>query len=108
MVTIATNQPVVTLINVHHCKPENQQALADLLAHSANTVFRHVPGFVSASIHKSTDGLRVTNYAQYRTRADFEALKDIPAIKPFAQQVSALIESFDAHTYDVVCTVVAG
>ena len=34
---------------------------------------RHLPGFVSANIHRSHDGRQVVNYAQWRTREDFEA-----------------------------------
>lgn len=65
MATIETSQSLVTLINVHTCKVENQQGVADLLLEGVNTIYKHASGFISASIYKSSDGVRVTNYAQY-------------------------------------------
>lgn len=101
MTTINT-QPLVTLINVHTCKPEDQQRLTDLLMEGVNTIYRHAPGFISANIHKSLDGVRVTNYAQYQSREDVEAAWTHPAIPAFAQEVNRLVTSFDAHLYEVV------
>lgn len=37
-----------------------------------------LPGFVSATIHGSADGVRVANYAQWRRREDFEAMLNNP------------------------------
>ena len=34
---------------------------------------QHLPGFISASIHRSLDGTKVINYAQWRSQADFAA-----------------------------------
>nr|WP_277882497.1 antibiotic biosynthesis monooxygenase [Pseudanabaena sp. FACHB-2040] len=93
---------MVTLINVHVCKPEDQQQLADLLVEGVNTIYRHVPGFISASIHKSLDGVRVTNYAQYRSREDIDAVWSNPDVGAFAQKVGKFVESFDAHLYEVI------
>jgi antibiotic biosynthesis monooxygenase (ABM) superfamily enzyme len=53
----------VTQINVFTVEPERQQALIDLLLESAEFA-RQVPGWISASIHRSLDGTRVVNYAQ--------------------------------------------
>jgi len=74
MVNIASGNDVVTLINVFTVSPENQQKLVDMLLEATQATMRHVPGFVSASIHKSADGTRVANYAQWRRAEDFEAM----------------------------------
>ena len=63
MSTIKANRGIVTQVNVFTCQPENQQALIDLLIESARSVC-HVPGWLSANIHRSIDGTRVVNYAQ--------------------------------------------
>ena len=105
MITIDKTQPLVTLINVHVCKAEDQQQLADLLAEGVESIYRHAPGFISASIHKSLDGVRVTNYAQYRSREDVKAVWANPAIPAFAQKVGELVESFDAHLYEITETI---
>jgi antibiotic biosynthesis monooxygenase (ABM) superfamily enzyme len=102
MTTIDNTQPLVALINVHICKPEDQEQLVELLTEGVETIYRHLPGFISASIHKSLDGVRVTNYAQYQSRKDVEVAWKDPSIPAFAERVSVLVESFDAHLYEVV------
>jgi quinol monooxygenase YgiN len=73
MTTISTEKNLVTLINVFTVAPENQQRLIDLLVEATQGTMRNQPGYISANIHKSLDGTRVTNYAQWRSQADFEA-----------------------------------
>jgi antibiotic biosynthesis monooxygenase (ABM) superfamily enzyme len=63
MVIIEANKGIVTQINVFTVAPQNQQALIELLIESAKSVFE-LPGWISASIHRSVDGTRVVNYAQ--------------------------------------------
>jgi antibiotic biosynthesis monooxygenase (ABM) superfamily enzyme len=63
MVTIRSNQGIITQINVFTVAPENQQALIDLLQEAAHFA-SNIPGWMSASIHRSLDGTRVVNYAQ--------------------------------------------
>lgn len=75
MPEIRANQGVITQVNVFTVAPENQQALVDLLIEAANSV-RDVPGWISASIHKSLDGTRVVNYAQCE---NYEAWENVMA-----------------------------
>ncbi|MFI1914233.1 antibiotic biosynthesis monooxygenase [Nocardia sp. NPDC020380] len=53
----------VTQINVFTVNPGQQQALLDYLAAAAR-VAADVPGWMSASLHRSLDGTKVVNYAQ--------------------------------------------
>jgi hypothetical protein len=69
MTTIAENTGVVTLINVFTVEPSNQQKLVDILARATDTSVRDVPGFISAALHRSVDGTRVTMYASGRARS---------------------------------------
>ncbi len=64
MITISTENKVVTLINVFTVEPDNQQKLVDMLVEATEKTMKKLPGFVSATIHKSADGVRVANYAQ--------------------------------------------
>jgi quinol monooxygenase YgiN len=102
MTTISTQGNVVTLINVFTVEPAKQQALVDLLSRATDETMRHLPGFVSANIHKSVDGTRVTNYAQWRSRRDFEAMLHNPAAMPHLKDASALATNVDPHLYEVV------
>lgn len=63
MPIIRVESNVVTQINVFTVEPSRQQPLIDFLAGAA-TVAREVPGWLSASLHRSLDGTRVVNYAQ--------------------------------------------
>ena len=63
MATIHADERVITQINVFEVEPSNQDALVDLLTQAIQRV-SGIPGWISASVHKSLDGTRVTNYAQ--------------------------------------------
>ena len=63
MPVIRANTPIVTQINVFTVPEGGQQALIDFLAQAAK-VAAEIPGWMSASIHRSLDGTRVVNYAQ--------------------------------------------
>ena len=78
MSNIAKDNPVVTLVNVFTVAAENQQRLIDLLIQATEQTMKHLPGFVSASIHRSFDGTKVVNYAQWCSRADFDAMRQSP------------------------------
>ena len=56
MTRISTKSPVITLINVFTVEPANQQRLIELLTEATEVSVRRAPGFVSASLHRSTDG----------------------------------------------------
>jgi antibiotic biosynthesis monooxygenase (ABM) superfamily enzyme len=66
MTTISTKNDVMTLINVFTVEPANQRRLVELLTEATEVSVRRAPGFVSASLHRSTDGTKVTMYAQWR------------------------------------------
>lgn len=63
MPIIRAHSGVITQINVFTVPPGGQQPLIDLLVESAEFA-RSIPGWMSASIHRSLDGTRVVNYAQ--------------------------------------------
>lgn len=98
---IAKGQPVATLINVFTVDPANQQKLIDVLTEATEQTMRHLPGFVSANIHRSLDGKRVANYAQWRSAGDFQAMLANPAVVPHMQKCRELA-TYDANLYDVV------
>jgi heme-degrading monooxygenase HmoA len=103
MPNISKENKVVTLINVFTVEPANQQKVVDMLVEATQKAMQHVPGFVSASIHKSLDGVRVVNYAQWRSKEDFEAMTRNPEaqehMKPFFE-----ISKPDFHLYEVAAT----
>ena len=103
MITISKSNRLVTLINVFTVEPANQQQLLDLLARATETSVRHVPGFISASLHRSLDGTMVARYAQWRSIEDYRAMRENPAPLPYLQQALALAK-FEPGIYEVVET----
>src|SRR5208282_1931254 len=101
LATISARGKLVTVINVFIVEPTNQQQLLHLLARATQSSVRHAPGFISASLHRSLDGTKVTMYAQWRTVADYQALRQNPALMPYLQQALA-IAKFDPGMYEVV------
>src|SRR5215210_747393 len=101
MTQISKEHQVATLINVFTVAPENQQELVDILIEATENVLRHLPGFVSANIHKSFDGTRVTNYAQWRSPEDFDAIFNDPEVIVHMNKAQALATN-DGRLYEVV------
>jgi antibiotic biosynthesis monooxygenase (ABM) superfamily enzyme len=100
--TISTGAPVATLINVFTVRPERQRELADLLITATEEVIQHLPGFIAANIHVSTDGVRVVNYVQWETAEDFQAMLANREAKEHIDQAAAIADSFEPHLYSVV------
>ena len=97
----AENEHPVTLINVFTVAPADQQRLIELLTQATQRSVRHAPGFISARLHRSLDGTKVAMYAQWRSRADYEAMRADPAPLPYLQQALALAK-FEPGMYEVV------
>lgn len=89
----------LTLINVFDTTPEQQQALIDLWIRFTAKI-KQEPGFIAAALHKSTDGTRVLNYAQWRSEADFDAF--LKKYRADLAQFSHYASRTDPHTYEVV------
>jgi heme-degrading monooxygenase HmoA len=106
MATIDKEQDVLTLINVFTVAPERQDELAALLADATERTMKRLPGFVSASIHKSHDGTRVVNYAQWRSQDDFNAMQRDEGARVHMRAAAALAR-FDPILCQVTDSVAA-
>lgn len=86
------------LINTFIVSPERAEALISVLEEATETMCR-MAGFVSANLHLSHDRTRVVNYAQWRSRADFETMLTNPEAKPHMQAAAELADSYDPVLY---------
>ncbi len=100
MITITKGKNVVTLINVFTVNPAKQSELIRLLTRATDSSVRHISGFISASLHRSLDGTKVTMYAQWRSMEDYQAMRQNTAAAPFLQQALS-IAAFDPGMYEV-------
>ncbi|MHA7243615.1 antibiotic biosynthesis monooxygenase family protein [Paeniglutamicibacter antarcticus] len=99
--TISTDDSMMTLVNVFSVAPEHQQELVDVLVEATDGVMQNMPGFISANIHRSTDGRHVVNYAQWQSRAHFDAMREDPACGAHMKRAADLAE-FTPIVCDVV------
>jgi quinol monooxygenase YgiN len=103
MTTISAKSGAITLINVFTVEPANQQRLIELLTEATEVSVCRAPGFVSASLHRSTDGTKVTMYAQWRSIDHYQAMRQDPVPLPFLQE-ALTIAKFEPGVYEVVRT----
>ena len=101
MPTISTDNNFLTLINVFTVEPHNQQKLVELLTLATESTVRNIEGFISASLHRSIDGSKVTMYAQWRSMEDYQKMRSNPTASPYLQQALE-IARFDPGMYEVV------
>jgi quinol monooxygenase YgiN len=97
------NAKPVVLINVFTVEPERQLELIELLTRATEDSVRHAKGFISARLHRSLDGTKVTMYAQWRSDEDYQAMRENPAPLPYLQRALA-IAKFEPGMYEVVRT----
>ena len=101
MATIATDQDLITLVNVFTVEPERQAALVDLLADATTAVINRFPGYVSANIHRSLDGTKVTMYSKWNSVEEYEAMRRDPGPLPLFQEALS-IARFEPGMYEIV------
>jgi quinol monooxygenase YgiN len=99
--TIRLGGSEVTLINVFTVAPERQAELVDLLEGAAEQTMRRLPGFISASIHRSLDGTRVVNYMQWESEAAFEASFQDEGAQAQRARIGAVVAGYDLAPYEV-------
>ena len=101
MTTISKDAKLVTFINVFTVEPVNQLRLMELLARATDQSVRHAHGFVSATLHRSLDGTKVTMYAQWRTIEDYQAMRNNAAASDYLQEALS-IAKFESGMYEIV------
>ena len=91
----------ITLINVFTVAPEKIDDLIKVLDEATDKVMKRQPGFVSANIHRSLSGKHVANYAQWRSKEDFDAMQRNPECKEHMEAAARLAEKFEPELYAV-------
>lgn len=107
MATIEAGTGVVTHINVFTVSPEKQEVLVASLTETVNAAST-VPGWISASIHKSFDGRQVTNYVQFESHEAAQRVLRHLAAGGFIQRNAGLAESVAPGQYEVAFTIPSG
>lgn len=100
MPAIAKHNDVLTVIIIFAVEPTRQQELIDTIIEFLEVV-KQQPGFVSSSIHKSIDGVRVMNYAQWQSQQDYEAFIHNAQVQAKGAKLSQF-QIHESHQYEVV------
>jgi quinol monooxygenase YgiN len=98
---ISADQDILTVIVVFTVDAEHSQELVDLLVRTTQEVTSRHAGYISTSLHVNPPRTRVTNYSQWRSREDFDAMLDDPAGEAGRQAIRRLAAPDAAH-YKVV------
>ena len=100
MAILSLDNSLTTVIIIFTVEPEQQQPLIEAIKEFLETV-KTQPGFVSANLHQSTDGMKVANYAQW---SDMEAFEAFRANKEVQAKAAKLFEfdTPDSHVYKIV------
>ena len=102
MAILDLNNSLTTVIIIFTVKPEQQQDLIDAIKEFLKTV-KTQPGFVSANLHKSIDGVKVANYAQWSSMDAFKAFRDNQEVQAKAAKLFEF-DTPDSHVYEIVAS----
>lgn len=104
MTTLDPTDGHVVLINTFTVDPARAEKLLAVLSRATEEAVRQRPGFVSANFHVSEDRRHVANYAQWRSRADLDAMLADEAAGAHLREAAALVESYDPIVYELRAT----
>ena len=99
MVTLDPRSGYLVLINTFTVDPGQADALLNALSQATEHGMKQQPGFISASLHVSLDRKHVTNYAQWRSQADLDAMMNDPDAQAHMREAGGIAESFDPIYY---------
>ncbi len=105
MATIDPNRDLLTVIVSFDVKPGEQEEVFDEIRRFVDDVVRQQPGFVSSALHKSGDGRRILNYAQWESRAAYDAFRTHPRVIEGSRAI--LSRKPDGREYEVAYAVSA-
>jgi len=103
MTTISPENNYLTLINIFKVDQANQDKLVELLTLATEKNVRKIQGFISASLHRSIDGTKVTMYAQWKSMEDYQNMRNNPVASPYLEQALEFA-TFEPGMYEVVAT----
>jgi heme-degrading monooxygenase HmoA len=94
---------MICMINIFTVAPADQDRLVDLLTRATDGVVDGALGFLGATLHRSLDGTKVTMYARWRSREDYEAMRGDPRPLPYFQE-ALTFATFEPGMYEAVRT----
>jgi heme-degrading monooxygenase HmoA len=103
MPEIRKDDGIVTQITTVKVEPAHQAEVLQLMTERARFMARQ-PGFISVSLHRSSDGSHIVNYVQWTSREKLTAAHHNPEFRDKWPRFGELIENVEPCLYDVVMT----
>lgn len=103
MATLDLENQLVTVIVLFKVKEEQQAAVVETVK-QLFAIAKRQSGFVSANLHRSIDGLKVANYAQWENETALEQFRQLPDVQSLVPQLHELVEEMDSHIYEIVAS----
>ena len=100
MTTLSLDNSLTTVIIIFRVEPQQQEELIQAIKEFLKTV-KIQPGFVSANLHRSTDGVKVANYAQWFDMDSFTAFRNNESVQEKAAKLFEF-DTPDSHVYEIV------
>jgi quinol monooxygenase YgiN len=101
MPAITSGAEYATFINTFRCQASNQEEVVRINVDIIEQVASAFPGFISAAVHRSTDGTRIFNYLQWESAEHLAAMQRSPEFQAIGRRFAGLIE-FEPHQCEVV------
>ncbi|MEM6425673.1 MAG: antibiotic biosynthesis monooxygenase [Cyanobacteria bacterium P01_D01_bin.128] len=103
MATLDLDRQLVTVIVLFRVKPNQQSAVMEQVKRLF-AIAKAQPGFVSANLHRSLDGEKVANYAQWQIEDALNQFRDRPDTHALWSEMQDLVEEADSHSYEIVAS----
>ena len=101
MTTLDPAAGYLVLINTFSVDPARATELTEVLSRATQDFMCKKPGFVSANLHVSHDRRHVANYAQWRSKADLDAMMKDPGAQVHMREAAGIATSFSPIYYDL-------
>lgn len=103
MTMLDLENQLVTVIVLFKVK-EGQQAAVVEQVKRLFAIAKQQPGFVSANLHRSLDGVKVANYAQWESQDALGAFRQLSEAQVEVNKLRQLVDEMDSHIYEIVAS----
>lgn len=91
----------VVIINTFSVDPTKADELLSVLIEGTEQGVSKRPGFISANWHMAKDKRHVTNYAQWRSQADIDAMMADPDVRKHLRKADGLADRVEPIFYEL-------
>ena len=103
MATLDLENKLLTVIVLFKVKP-GKQAEALEIVRQLFAIAQKQSGLVSANLHRSLDGEKIANYAQWEDEDSLNKFRQLPETLALIGPIQGLVEEMDGLPYEIVAS----